>query len=946
MRAARTGPRARGDNSAVDTERVAGISAREAEVLTAIAEHLTNAEIADRLFISVRTVETHVSSLLRKLGVGDRRALASLAADSGVARPRPQHSAAPLPAPLTPFVGRGAERAALAALLAEHRLVTAVGPGGIGKTRLALAVAAEQADQYLGGVWYVDLVPVADSAMVAPALAAVLGLGEQHGRSAEETVLAWLADQEAMLVLDNCEHLVDGIVVLTERLLTACPRLTVLATSRARLLVPYERVYSVPGLAVRGDGGDAVELFLERAAAAGRAPGSIDRHRVADICLSLDGVALAIELAAARLPALGLDGLEAGLDDRLRLLAGGRRLDDRHRSLRTALDWSYALLTEAERAILRRVSVFATPFSADAATALLAGWPPAMVAGAAGLAGLADHSLLAAAAGPDGTRYRVLETIRQYGAERLEDTGELTEAHVRHLRWCLAEADVLGESLASRPAEGRAAFDRVGDELRAALDWVAAEPGQRANGYRLAILLAELSFVRGLPGEAQRRYEQAAALADDAAEVASALQNAASAAEIRHFGGEAIRLHRACADAALRAGDRPRAAYQVAQMAELVNRGPGLIPEPVPPGEAGRLIAEAAALADGDPAAAARVVVAEGFNGRELDPVTTDLAERGIALARRAGDPLAESAALDLLTCALLARGDIRAAAASALHRTELLAPLRQRAIACGIELFDAHQMAAETAIAAGDLTAARKLAEQVRDLPFYREEGHLATARLLVVTALAGDWDETAAFGERFREGWERAGRPRAGNLSRGPYAVAAVYGLRGDDAGRAEWLTMVKALITPGNTIRNYLYGEFFDALVLLHGGRPEEALTLLAAQPEDFRDSYSGLWRPWYAALWAEAALLAGDQDAVGRVGRARRCAAGNPVALAIVERSVAFVSGDRDAMLTAAERLRAAGCRYQWARTLVLAGGTDRACGEDELADMGATPMMSG
>ena len=139
--------------------------------------------------------------------------------------------------------------------------------------------------------------------------------------------------------------------------------MTVLATSRARLLVPYERVFSVPGMTVRGDGGDAVELFLERAAAADGPAETIDRHRVAEICRGLDGVALAIELAAARLPALGLDGLEAGLDDRLRLLTGGRRLDDRHRSLRSALDWSYALLTEAERAILRRVSVFATPFT-------------------------------------------------------------------------------------------------------------------------------------------------------------------------------------------------------------------------------------------------------------------------------------------------------------------------------------------------------------------------------------------------------------------------------------------------------------------------------------------------------------------------------------------------------------------------------------------------------
>jgi hypothetical protein len=190
--------------------------------------------------------------------------------------------------------------------------------------------------------------------------------------------------------------------------------------------------------------------------------------------------------------------------------------------------------------------------------------------------------------------------------------------------------------------------------------------------------------------------------------------------------------------------------------------------------------------------------------------VTAELAEHGIALARRPGDPLAESAALDLRTSVLLARGDIRAAAASALRRTELLAPLRRRAIACGLELFDAYQMAAETAIAAGDLAAARELAGQ----------------------------DETAAFGERFREGWERAGRPRAGNLSRGPYAAAAVCGLRGDDTGRAAWLTMANALASPGLPLSEIHHDEFFDALVLLHGGRPEEAVTLPATPPEDFR------------------------------------------------------------------------------------------------------------
>ena len=934
-----------------------GVSAREAEVLAGVAEHLTNAEIAERLFISVRTVESHVSSLLRKLGVADRRALAGFAAavPHGAVPSRPRRAAAALPAPLTPFVGRAAERAALGAALAGHRLVTAVGPGGIGKTRLALAVAAEQAGRFAGGVWYADLVPVTDGAMVAAALAAALGLGEQPGRSAEETVLAWFGDREALLVLDNCEHLVEGVVVLAERVLAACPCVTVLATSRARLLVPHERVFLVPGLTVSGsgDGGDAVELFLGRAAAADGLAGTADRHRVARICRGLDGVALAIELAAARLPVLGLDGLEAGLDDRLGLLTGGRRLDDRHRSLRSALDWSYALLTEAERAILRRVSVFATPFTVQAVTVLLAGWPAAgtRAAGApaaaipvaAGLAGLAEHSLLAAVTGPDGTRYRALETIRQYGAERLRESAELDEAHVRHLRWCLAEADALEDALVSERAEARAAFDQVAGELRAALEWAAAAPGQRADGYRLAIRLAELCFARGLPGEAQRRYEQAAALAADQHAAASALRDAAAAAEIRHFGGDAMRLHRACAAAALADGDRPRAAYHLAQAAELASRGPGLMPEPVPPGTAARLIAEAAALADGDPAAQARVVIAAGFDGARLDPVNAELAERGITLARRADDPVGESAALDLQTSIQIAYGDIAAAAASALRRTELLAPLRRQALRCGLELFDAYQMAAETAVATGDLAAARELAEQVRDLPFYREEGHLATARLLVVTALAGDWDDTAAFGERFREGWERAGRPRAGNLNRGTYAAAAVCGLRGDDAGRAEWLTVVDELVTPGRPLADVHHGEFFDALVLLHAGRPADAVTLLATPPEDFRDWYNGLWRPWYAALWAEAAVLAGDPAAAGRIGRARRCAAGNPIALAIVDRSAALAAGSRDGTLAAAERLNAAGCRYQWARTLVLAGGLERARGEDELAAMGAAPM---
>jgi predicted ATPase len=193
-------------------------------------------------------------------------------------------------------------------------------------------------------------------------------------------------------------------------------------------------VFPVPGLSIEADDGgpgDAVELFLDRAAATGTPLPYDDWQRVAVVCRGLDGMALAVELAAARVPSLGLDGLEAGLVDRLHLLTGGRRIDDRHRSLRSALHWSYALLDERERTVLRRISVFAAPFTADAASAL-AGWPPVAPATVPTiLAGLADQSLLVAAAEPHGTRYRALETIRQYGSDRLEEAGESVEGYVR-----------------------------------------------------------------------------------------------------------------------------------------------------------------------------------------------------------------------------------------------------------------------------------------------------------------------------------------------------------------------------------------------------------------------------------------------------------------------------------------------------------------------------------
>jgi hypothetical protein len=365
---------------------------------------------------------------------------------------------------------------------------------------------------------------------------------------------------------------------------------------------------------------------------------------------------------------------------------------------------------------------------------------------------------------------------------------------------------------------------------------------------------------------------------------------------------------------------------------------------PPPVGAADALLDEARQLAAGDPVAEARVLTAEAFNGPDNDPVTAELTERAIALARRVGDPLAESAALDQFTSIQLARGEVRAAADSAVQRIGLLAPLPVTAVSA-LEFFDAFGMAADCTIAAGDLPAARRLAEGLCDLPFHREEAHLATGRLIVVAALAGALNEAVVLSERYREGWERAGRPRAGNLGRGAYAAALVHGLRGNEEARAAWLGIVAAVKSPMRPLSEIHYNEFFDALLLLHQGHPGQALQVLDTPPEQFRTWYSGQWRPWYAALWAEAAALTGHSDAADRIHRARLMAADNPIAAAMVERAASLNTpgGNNAAMTKAAAALHAAGCRYQWARTLVLAGGADRVRGEAALAAMGTSPM---
>jgi predicted ATPase/DNA-binding CsgD family transcriptional regulator len=914
------------------------VSAREAEVLAAVGEHLSNAEIAARLFISVRTVESHVSSLLRKLGAEDRRAL-TLIAGERLSAPAPPAPPAVLPPALTSFVGRARERAELAAALEGQRLVSAVGPGGVGKTRLALAVAADVSDRFTDGVWYVDLVPVTDASMIAPTVAAALGLGERQGRTRQQTVLEWAADRQALLLLDNCEHLLDGVADLVERLLAHSRGVTVLATSRARLLLPFERVFPVAGLSVgeAGAAGDAVALFEERAAAAGVLLGHGDRPRIARVCRGLDGVPLAIELAAARLPALGVDGLEVGLADRLQLLTGARRVDSRHRSLRSTLDWSYALLDQQARAVLRRVAVFAGPFRAESAAAVAAMPPVAPREVAAHLAALVDHSLLVPVAASDGTRYRALETVRQYGVELLEDEGELPECRSRHLRWAWDAAAELLADQAVDTSRWQARFDGLAHELRAGLGW-AVDSGSK-DAYEGKTLLATLCHRRGIASEAQWRFEQAADLAPDDRRAADALHLAAGMAASRLAGDDAIRLHRAAADVALRAGDSPAAARNLARAAELWNRAAGTIaarPDELAPRV---LLDEARRLAGDDLVTLARIAAAEAFAIPETEEASARAVDAALAAARRSGDPMAESTALDRLTTIQLSRGESRAALASALYRIELLTP--QVLDPCvGFELSDAHVMAVESAIAAGDLAEARRLAERIRDLPLHHEDGHVAVARLIVVCALEGDWQRTLVAGDQFREGWERAGSPRVPTLRRAARAMAMVHGMRGDTAARDEWMRIFTALVPSVRQTHDQHSSAFFESLMLLHLGRAHDAVECLDIPPHDLRRWYQGIWRPWYAAAWAEAAVLAGAPDAAERIASVRATTAENAVTAALVRRAAALATGDRTGVLAAAESLEVAGCRYQWARSLLLAGGREREKGAAALVAMGA------
>jgi predicted ATPase/class 3 adenylate cyclase/DNA-binding CsgD family transcriptional regulator len=400
-----------------------------------------------------------------------------------------------LPMQLTSFVGRGAQMTDVEKLLVDNRLVTLTGAGGVGKTRLAVEIAARIAAEFRDGVWYVDLAPVTDPAVVPVTVARALGLPDQPGRSTMDTLLRFVRDRRMLVVLDNCEHLLDASAALIIDLLTASSGLTLLATCREPIGVSGEVSWRVPSLSLADE---AIELFTDRGRHARPDFAVTDDNAAAvtEICRRLDGLPLAIELAAARVRALSLAEILAGLHDRFRLLTGGARTAvRRQQTLRASVDWSHALLTEAERVLFRRLAVFLGGFDLDAAQAVAGGGDVERYQVRDLLTLLVDKSLVVADNTGGATRYRLLETVRQYALEKLGESGEADAVRARHRDYYTAMAALLDAPAGGDYEQRLEQAETEIDNLRGAFAW-SLENADTVPALRLAASLQPLWVTR------------------------------------------------------------------------------------------------------------------------------------------------------------------------------------------------------------------------------------------------------------------------------------------------------------------------------------------------------------------------------------------------------------------------------------------------------------------
>jgi predicted ATPase/class 3 adenylate cyclase/DNA-binding winged helix-turn-helix (wHTH) protein len=442
---------------------------------------------------------------------------------SATAMPDGADVAGSLPALLTRVVGRDDVVSRLLQQLVRRRFLTIVGAGGIGKTTVAVAVAGAARAAYEDGVWFVDLAALSDPDLVPSALGAALGI-HSSGANPLPGLAAWLRDKHALIILDSCEHVVSAAAALAETVLKAAPHVSILTTSREPLRAEGESLHRLaaldipPGLVDLGADDalrySAVQLFNERASAAvdGFTLTDADIPAVLEICRRLDGIPLALELAAARVGVFGMRDLAAHLDDRFRLLTSGRRTAlPRHQTLGAALDWSYQLLPEEERTVLCRLSAFAGEFPLEAAIAVAADPGPSDVVDR--IANLVGKSLVAADSRGEVAQYRLLDTTRLYALDKLKSSGELQRVAQRHAEYYLAVfAPAEAESETRPQAEWLATYGRHIANVRAALDWAFSSDGEPQIGVALTIAVVPLWVQLSLLAECRERVERALAV--------------------------------------------------------------------------------------------------------------------------------------------------------------------------------------------------------------------------------------------------------------------------------------------------------------------------------------------------------------------------------------------------------------------------------------------------
>jgi predicted ATPase/DNA-binding CsgD family transcriptional regulator len=841
------------------------VSAREAEVLAALAGGLSNAQIAHRLHLSVRTVEGYVSSLLRKYGVTDRKALAG-----EVAGP------AGLPGWRTSFVGRTRERAELLAAVSEHRLVTVAGPGGVGKTRLATAVAGESATS---GV-FVDLAPArADS--VTQAVAVALGVTESPHQPLDAAILARLRRGATLLVLDNCEHVIDAVAGLVERILADCPATAVLATSRERLAVDGEHVIPLGPLDA------AEELFTQRA----NIPPDT---QVSEVCARLDGLPLAIELAAARCAALGTAGLLAGLDDHLRLLAGGRGTD-RHRSLRAVLGWSHDLLDPEEQALFRALGIFAGEFDL-AAVAAVSGTAPAVAADVLGR--LVDKNLVVRE-----TRWRLLQTVRAFAVERLARSDDRDVVRQRYLDWAVDTATA-----------ARELDDAVAGELRAAL--ATAPPGARAH--RLARSLGRLTFARRFVAEALSHYRDAAARATTPADAVDDLRAAAECAHVISDSDLAFELNLAAAERAAQAGDGNARSVALARAVELAGRFMEVtFRSDIPRERLIGLLDEARSAGDpADPVVAARLALATAW----VRPGPGAALARAAAEAARAtGDPGLIVASFDALQAAAVAEGRPDEALGHDRERLHLAATLDATDPHHAPEIDDATSSACLAAVAEGDLPTARAVAAFTLDL--LETHPFLTLSKTIPAFVLSGELAEAVRLAEDMWDAWLTAGSPPTHWLRVSLPFIELAHGLRDDHQQAAVWRARTTELTdVPGPTQARRVrpLPLFATARTAIHRGDLSGAARLA----EQTRVLPASRFVAYTRCAVAELAVMAALPDAAELVAQATASGDGHPWAAACLTRIAGRLHADADALTESARQWELLGARVEHAATVAL------------------------